>query len=540
MIGTTLSHFKITAKLGEGGMGEVYRAEDTRLGREVAIKVLPEAVATDSERLARFEREAKVLASLNHPNIAAIYEVGAQDTVHFLVMEQVEGSTLADRLRAGPIGLDETLKVALQLAAALEAAHQRGVVHRDLKPANIMLTAEGQSKVLDFGLAKILEPADESGTAQSSQMPTAADDRTRAGTLMGTTAYMSPEQARGQSVDRRTDAWAFGCVLYEMLTGKRAFAGETTTDVLAAVVGGEPDWAALPAATPRAVRRLLRRTLAKDSAARLRDLGDARLDLMDALSPSAQNPPIPTAGHPTSRRWLGLAIGLAAGLALGAVFASQFGKSADSEVRALRPAIRGIVELPRDANLAYGASVIGFDNPMLTLSPDGRWLVYVGRDGTGSRLYRHDLTGFEEAEPIAGTEGALYAFFAPDGKTVGFATRDRLRRVSLEGDDLQTLTEVRAVTRASWLADGSIVFAEIEGRRIMRIPTDGGTREELPAGAGSGFMMSDVLPDGKRLLASNRNKGLSGDYGDVLLVDLETGKQKVILELGYDAKYIQK
>jgi len=271
MIGQTLLHYRITEKLGAGGMGEVWRATDTRLGRDVAIKVLPEAFARDPERVARFEREARVLASLNHPNIAAIHGFEQAGERHFLVLEYVPGPTLAEKIAGGPLEIDEALRLSRQIAEALEEAHDKAVVHRDLKPANVKVTPEGKVKVLDFGLAKALagDPGDPS---QSATLTVAA---TRAGVIMGTAAYMSPEQARGQRLDRRTDIWAFGCVLYEMLSGRRAFGGENITDIIAAIVTREPDWSKLPGATPAGVHRLLRRCLEKDPKDRLRDIGDA-------------------------------------------------------------------------------------------------------------------------------------------------------------------------------------------------------------------------------------------------------------------------
>ena len=284
--GTRLGPYEVAAQIGAGGMGEVYRAADTNLKRQVAIKVLPEAVAQDVDRLARFQREAEVLATLNHPNIAAIYGLERTDGQTALVMELVEGPTLADRIEQGAIPLDEALPCAKQIADALGAAHGRGIIHRDLKPANIKLRSDGTVKVLDFGLAKAIEPevASSPGLSRSPTITTPA--MTQLGLILGTAAYMSPEQARGKAIDKRADIWAFGCVLYEMLTGRRAFQGDDVTDVLVAVMSKEPDWTALPAATPRAIRRLLRRTLERDVHRRLADIADARLELEDALTTS--------------------------------------------------------------------------------------------------------------------------------------------------------------------------------------------------------------------------------------------------------------
>jgi len=281
MLAQTIAHYRIQAKIGAGGMGEVYRATDTRLQRDVAIKVLPEALARDTGRMARFEREAKVLASLNHPNIASIYGLEESNGTRALVMELVEGPTLAERIKKGPLGLDEALPIAKQIAEGLEYAHERGIIHRDLKPSNVKLTADGQVKVLDFGLAKALEGETSEEELQNS--PTLSAAATRAGVLLGTAAYMSPEQARGKRVDRRVDIWAFGCLLYEMLTGRGAFSGETTSDILACVIRAEPDWSTVPASMPPRIRELLRRCLQKDPKQRLQAIGEARVTIEEVL-----------------------------------------------------------------------------------------------------------------------------------------------------------------------------------------------------------------------------------------------------------------
>ncbi|MCG6922750.1 MAG: serine/threonine protein kinase, partial [Acidobacteria bacterium] len=303
MIGTTLSHFRITDRLGEGGMGEVYRGEDTRLGRSVAVKVLPATFVADPERLARFEREARLLASLSHPNIAGIHDVGQDGGTHFLVMELAPGETLAARLARGPLPLDEALAAAAQISEAVAAAHEQGIVHRDLKPGNVMVTADGAVKVLDFGLAKAVAPETVSGSAPHlSQSPTLAHPGTLAGVLLGTAAYMSPEQANGRTVDRRADVWAFGCVLFEMLSGRPAFGGETVAETLAAVLRAEPEWSALPAGTPAGVVSVLRRCLEKDPRRRLHDVSDAQLLLEEARSEGPGDAP-PATAAPLRPRW---------------------------------------------------------------------------------------------------------------------------------------------------------------------------------------------------------------------------------------------
>src|SRR5277367_1345450 len=306
--GDRLGSFEILNALGAGGMGEVYRARDARLGRDVALKVLPEAFALDDERMARFQREAKVLASLNHPNIATIHGLEDSGATHALVMELVEGPTLADRIKQGPIPIDESLRIAKQITEALEYAHERGIVHRDLKPANVKVTNDDAVKVLDFGLAKGIEG--DAASIDIATSPTMSRMATLAGVLLGTAAYMSPEQAKGKAVDRRADIWAFGCVLYEMLTGHLAFSGETVTDTLAAVIMKDPDWSQLPTATPVRVRVPLQRCLQKDPKQRLRDIGDARISLDEVLSgaPDATAPAASSTSRPSSRLWLSVVI----------------------------------------------------------------------------------------------------------------------------------------------------------------------------------------------------------------------------------------
>src|SRR5271169_7143730 len=318
--GTRLGPYEILAPIGAGGMGEVYRARDAKLGRDVALKVLPEEFARDGERMARFQREAKVLASLNHPNIASIYGLEDSSTTHALVMELVEGPTLADRIKAGAIPIDEALRIAKQICEGLEYAHERGIVHRDLKPANVKVTSDDAVKVLDFGLAKAIEG--DASSIDIANSPTVSRMATQAGVLLGTAAYMSPEQAKGKTVDRRADVWAFGCVLYEMLTGKMAFSGETVTDTLAAVIRAEPDWSQLPAATPVRVRVLLQRCLQKDPKERLRDIGDARISLDEVLvgAPDASLAGAAGISAPLWRRvlpWVVAALAIAVAAVLG-------------------------------------------------------------------------------------------------------------------------------------------------------------------------------------------------------------------------------
>ncbi|MBI3667346.1 MAG: serine/threonine-protein kinase, partial [Acidobacteria bacterium] len=406
--GKRLGFYELLAPLGAGGIGEVYRALDTKLGREVALKVLPQELARDPERLARFEREARVLASLNHPNIAALYGFEQSDSVPFLVMELVEGEILK-----GPLPLDEALHLATQMTEALEAAHEKGVVHRDLKPANVKVTPEGKVKVLDFGLAKALaeEPA-----ADPAQSPTISEAATRAGTILGTAAYMSPEQARGKTLDRRTDIWSFGCVLYELVTGRRAFSGENVADIFGAVVRAEPDWSALPAETPANVRRLLRRCLQKDPKQRLQHIGDARIEIEEALSGGAVEvaPPKP-ARQRQALPWV-IATSLLAVLAL-ALAVIHFRETPG------QPQVAMLTLLPPEKT-TFGA---------IAVSPDGHRIAFTATDSSGrTQLWVRPLDSLA-AQPLAGTEGAIFPFWSADSRFIGFFAGGKLKKIEASG-----------------------------------------------------------------------------------------------------------
>ncbi len=376
MIGKTLSHYKVIEKIGQGGMGEVYRAEDTNLSREVAIKVLPEQFTQDPQRLARFEREAKLLAQLNHPNIAAVYSFEHADDVHFLVLELVPGETLQERVAKGPLPVEEALEVCRQIAEGVEAAHEKGVIHRDLKPANVKVTPEGKVKILDFGLAKAFEA--EPPLTDISQSPTLTEEMTRAGVILGTAAYMSPEQAKGKPVDKRADVFAFGAVLYELVTGKRAFQAETITETLGAIIHKEPDWDALPENTPWRIQELLRRCLTKDAHDRLDGIANVRVEIKLAVDEPITASPIgvTSAGQPVQQRW-GLTVGL---VALGAVIASL--------------AVWLLIQ-PSPPEQTLSRFVIRPSPPVvlastnsneLAISPDGRQLVYMGVGEGGRQL----------------------------------------------------------------------------------------------------------------------------------------------------------
>jgi eukaryotic-like serine/threonine-protein kinase len=460
--GNRVGPYEILAAIGAGGMGEVYRARDAKLGRDVALKVLPEAFARDAERMARFQREAKVLASLNLPNIASIYGLEDSGATHALVMELVEGPTLADRIKAGPIPIDEALRIAKQMTEALEYAHERGIVHRDLKPANVKVTSDDVVKVLDFGLAKAIEG--DAASIDIATSPTMSRMATLAGVLLGTAAYMSPEQAKAKSVDRRADIWAFGCVLYEMLTGKMAFHGESVTDTLAAVIKEEPDWSQLPAATPVRVRVLLQRCLQKDPKQRLRDIGDARISLDEVLAGAPDLAPAGAAriSAPLWRRALPWALGFLAAAAAGA--AGWVLKPSPS-----KPVTRTVINLPPGQQLA------GFGNLVLAISPDGSQLAYVattqGAGGETQRIYLRAMNSLE-ANPIPGTEGAVDPFFSPDGQWLGFFADGKMKKISVSGGAAQILTDDSTPEGGSWSSQGTIVFSA--GAQFLQQVSDAG------------------------------------------------------------------
>ena len=407
--GTRLGVYEVSAKIGEGGMGEVYQARDTKLDRDVALKVLPEAFTSDPDRLARFEREAKVLASLNHPNIGSIYGLEEAEGVKALVLELIEGPTLADRIKLGPIPIDEALPIAKQIAEALEAAHEAGVIHRDLKPANIKVREDGTVKVLDFGLAKALDPNPD---ADPSQSPTLTAAATQMGVIMGTAAYMSPEQAKGKTADRRSDVWAFGAVLYEMLSGRRAFQGEDVSDTLVSVFRDDPDWSMLPDAVPERVRQALHVCLQKEPKQRVRDVAAVRLAMDGAFETTIRAPSAPTVA-PTLAVWLRpiplalavVVVALVSGLGVWTL---------------TRPAS------PRLARFAISPSPPLWVNPVATpdvvISPDGTRMVYVSNvaDGTlGGQLYVRTLDQLD-AVLLRGAEAAINPFISPDGNSVGY------------------------------------------------------------------------------------------------------------------------
>jgi eukaryotic-like serine/threonine-protein kinase len=530
LLGRQLSSYRVLSLLGVGGMGEVYEARDTKLGRNVAIKVLPAAFVNDPERLSRFQREARMLAALNHPNIATIHGFEQSDGVHYLVMELVTGQTLAERLQAGPLRVEDTLKIAGQIAEALEAAHEKGVIHRDLKPANVKVAQEGRVKVLDFGLAKAF--AAESAT-DLSQAPTLSEE----GRILGTPAYMSPEQARGKPVDKRTDIWAFGCMLYQLLTGQRAFRGETVQDTIAAVLQREPDWGALPETTPLSIGALLRRCLQKDLNRRARDAGDIRIELEEALA-------APTTGEPTTAakgiRALGrraLVLSLCA-LLLGAAIATVAVRNLKpSPPPPPRPVSRFAVTLPPGQQLA------GLDGGnAVALSPDGTHLAYVARQGGTQQLYLRAMNSLE-AKPVSGTEGAFEPFFSPDGQWLGFFAGRNLKKVSVSGGAALTLGASRFPLGASWGSQGMIAFTPgfDPGGSVVQISDAGGMPQPLTRlEKGQGLHgWPEFLPGDKALLfaattnANNRN----WTNAQVAVQSVGTGQQRNLIQGGMQPSY---
>jgi eukaryotic-like serine/threonine-protein kinase len=532
--GARLGSYEILSALGAGGMGEVYRAHDTRLDRDVAIKLLPEAFAAEVERLARFQREAKVLASLNHPHIAAIYGLEDAEGVKALVMELVEGEDLAQRLARGAIPLDEALPIARQIAEALEAAHEQGIIHRDLKPANIRVRPDGTVKVLDFGLAKPLEPA--AGTGPDvAQSPTITSPAiTRLGIILGTAAYMSPEQVKGRQADKRSDVWAFGAVLYEMLSGRRAFKGDDISDTLAAVLRQDVDWTALLPSTPAPVRNLIARCLDRDAKRRLRDIGEARIVLEDPVARTlghARDATL-TPPRPLWRRGLPFAMSLLAAGALGG-----------AAVWTLRPSttpavVRFAFALPQGQNFTTpGRSHIA-------ISPDGTKMVYVAN----FRLYLRSMGDFD-ARPIHGTDiapsGRLGSFvsspaFSPDGQFVAFfsGTDNTLKTISVNGGAAAPLCPATNVFGLSW-GDTGIVFGQGAGG-IMRVSPNGGTPEQLISVQGDEIAHGpEILPDGRSLLRTltTGNNPDRWDKARIVVQSLTSGERKILVERGSDARY---
>jgi eukaryotic-like serine/threonine-protein kinase len=518
-IGQQLLHYSITGKIGKGGMGEVYQAKDRKLGRDVAIKVLPEEFARDTDRVARFQREAKLLASLNHPNIAAIHGLEESGGMQFLVLELVEGETLANQIKRGPIPVEEAMKLALQITEALEAAHERGVIHRDLKPANIKITPEGKVKVLDFGLAKAF--AGEQAAPNLSNSPTLSDMATQQGVILGTAAYMSPEQARGKPVDKGADIWAFGVVLCEMLTAQSLFAGDDVSQTLARVLERQPDFSLLPPGIHPRVRLMLERCLEKAPRNRYGSINDARVDIEKALADPGEvlAQPVPARESPKTLRtmipWI------AAALMLGVVVAGAV--IWNLRVPELRQIVRFNYELPE------GQEFTG-DCP-IDISHDGKKIVY----STSKGLYLHSMDDLE-AKLVRGTsETAENPFFSPDGKWIGFfsSADKKLKKIPVSGGAPVAVADVSPLGFCDWNEDGTIVYGQRE-TGIMRISENGGTPESLVKKPDL-LDLPRVLPDGKSLMYTTSKSG--NRQPRIMVKPLKSGEPKELLP-GWLCQYL--
>jgi len=525
--GQMLLHYRLAGKIGEGGMGQVWLAEDTKLGRRVALKLLAEAVTSDPERLARLDREAKVLASLNHPNIAAIHDLQHDGARHFLVLELVEGEDLAQRMDRGALPADEAVGVALQIAEALEAAHERHIIHRDLKPANVKITPDGRVKVLDFGLAKVWG-VDERDPNMSLS-PTITAYMTQVGTILGTAAYMSPEQARGKPVDRRSDIWAFGVILYEMLTGERLFTGDTATDILGAIVHRAPDWHRLPEDTPPRLVRLLKRCLTHDQRERLRDIGEARYALAHMKDEPAQETTEPLPPAASAGMWK-----IAAGVLLVASLALA-GWMALSPAESPR-VIRASVDPPDGHLLAVSG---GFAGPV-RVSPDGRSLTFAARGEEGiNRIFVRSLAS-GDARPVPGTEGGYRPFWSPDSKSLGFFSGGKLRRVALAGGAPLAVADATEGRGGTWSAEGVIVFAPTPNSPLLRVNAGGGeTKPVTDLGhvdpPENSHREPRLLPDGRKFLFEARDR----ERWKVYAGDLDGGEPVLLTTTGCGVDYAQ-
>jgi eukaryotic-like serine/threonine-protein kinase len=527
--GTRLGPYRVDALIGEGGMGEVYRARDTKLDRDVAIKVLPSQFATDASRLARFDREARLLASLNHPNIAHVHGLEEAGGVHAFVMELVAGEDLAVRLRRGPMPLGDVLEVARQVADALDAAHEKGIVHRDLKPGNVMITPDGLVKILDFGLAK---PAIGDGSADApTDSATTLDAGTREGVVLGTAAYMSPEQARGKALDKRTDIWAFGCLLFEMLAGRRAFAGDTLSDTIAAILEHEPRWDALPAATTPAVRRLIERCLQKDPKRRLRDIGDMRAELDGrGAEERVQAPSPPPARSPAV--WA-----VAAALVTALAFTGAW--------LALREPVEGVRAVRLSVVAPPGTTFTQRDiteHPQFALSPQGDRLALVAAArGERPRIWIRSLES-GAAQPLAGTDGASGPFWAPDGRSLAFQAEGKLKAVSIDGAAPRNLVDMPFdVSSGAWSPEGVILFTSGVGGALSRVHAAGGSVTPVtsldPNRRETVHRWPQFLPDGRRFIFFVAST--TPEHTGVYLGSLDSPATRQLLKLPVNAVFAE-
>ena len=536
--GTQLGPYQVVGLIGQGGMGEVYRARDTKLGRDVALKVLPDLFADDPERLARFQREARVLASLNHPNIASIYGLEESEGVRALVLELVEGPTLAERIAQGAIPVEEALTIAKQIADALEAAHEAGVIHRDLKPANVKVKDDGVVKVLDFGLAKALE-AD--AGSDPSESPTLTAAATRMGVIMGTAAYMSPEQAKGKVVDKRADVWAFGCVLYEVLTGRRVFEGGDISEVLAGVIKTEPNWDALPADMTPALRTYLRRCLQKDPRQRVRDIGDVRL-AMDGAFETTVSVPTTEAVAPQPARWR-QAPPWVAGIVVGGTITGVAVWSL-TRLEAIPPAPTMRFDLTAPAQ----PLALTTQQPDVTISPDGVYVVYPSGAAFGESVLMVRPLGELTGRPLEATASplAVSPFISPDNDWVGFYDFDArtLRRVSMLGGPAIPIGELSGqgyLQGASWGADDTIIFGTNDPSGLWRIPVGGGEPEELTTPKAElgevNHAWPEILPGGESVLFTILPVGDAIETATIAVLNLATGEERLLIPGGSFPRY---
>jgi Tol biopolymer transport system component len=526
--GTRLGPYEILSALGAGGMGEVYRARDTKLDRTVAIKILPEAFAADTERIARFQREARTLASLNHPNIAHIHGLEESNGVRALVMELVEGEDLAQRIARGAMPLDEALPVAKQIADALEAAHEQGIIHRDVKPANVKVRPDGTTKVLDFGLAKAMESAGVTSPSGSESTTITRPAMTQAGMILGTAAYMCPEQARGKPVDERADIWAFGCVLYEMLTGQRAFDGQSVSETLARVIEREPDWAALPAALSPALRTYIRRCLQKDPRQRVQAIGDVRLALEGAFETAVPQAAEPAVVAPWRRVVL---VGVAAIIASGAIIGTLVWV-------AMRPALPRVSRLQVTPPGTATLTVSGLQRD-LAITPDGSRIVYVGNNGT--QLF---VRALDALAPVAVFTGQPHGpFVSPDGRWIGFGDGDLLKKMAVTGGPVVTLARSSSSFGATWGPNDTIIVASNGDvtTGLQRVAADGTptvlTRPDRARGE-AGHFWPEMLPGGRALLFTITALTGGLDAAQVAVLDLQSGMHRLLVRGGSHAHYV--
>ena len=530
--GTAIGHYEILSALGAGGMGEVYRARDGKLNRDVAIKVLPPLFTADPDRLARFRREAQVLAALNHPNIGHIYGLEDSGPTHALVLELVEGPTLADRIAQGRVALDEAIPIARQIADALEAAHEQGIIHRDLKPANIKVRPDGTVKVLDFGLAKALEGTSDSSGSGSGVMnsPTLTARGTQLGVIVGTAAYMAPEQARGRAVDRRADIWAFGVIVYEMLTGARAFEGDDISVTLASVLKEDPKWDLLPADLPLSLQRLLRRCFEKDPKRRLSAIADARLDLDESTGPYVRpfpSQPVPTTAARRLAFWTPWVLAGTASVAALLLWAPW-------KPLPVPPPTRISADLGLEGLLALSVG------PAAVISPDGRTAVFVVQRSGRTALFVRQLDQLHSTF-LAGTEDGIAPFFSPDNRWIGFFAGGKLKKIAVTGGAAVTLCDAISGRGGWWTEDGQIIFqpTAAAGAVLQRVSAAGGTATPLlkESLGGASQRWPQVLP-GERALLYSVNAGANWDDADIVVQPLPQGEAKVLVRRGFHGRYV--